>query len=380
MRHVSRTYRVALDWLFDRVNLEPQIQIKCVDTKNQLAEMLTKGSFSRDEWDHFLCVFDIEWDHFLCVFDIMNFSMYSWSHFIDFLSKRVDKRMFRKQPGNWCRRIKTKQNVMRENILTPHDQGILLHHSQNWERWNTREQIFQTEEVRNVRTAWKQWSPMYWYGECSWLRRWKPPFILGQIVWKFWKWTRTRNWGNSEFIQYHTETDLGTFWRDSDCDYDIESTSLSWTRSLLSHDEVIQWTKAKVRVYSDSVLCLEKMSHNAEAITRWNSQVEEFKMSAPLKRIVGNRWRSNWIRVEYFQGFTSLQILQKIEPDKFTDRIIFMSMFNDIDWTQKKKRWDLYFEFRESQDIREEILAGTLDVLRSWRWRVVVWKSKVPSR
>ena len=75
MRHVSRTYRVALDWLFDRVNLEPQIQIKCVDTKNQLAEMLTKGSFSRDEWDHFLCVFDI-----------MNFSMYSWSHFIDFLS------------------------------------------------------------------------------------------------------------------------------------------------------------------------------------------------------------------------------------------------------------------------------------------------------
>ena len=25
MRHVSRTHRVALDWLFDRVNLEPKI-------------------------------------------------------------------------------------------------------------------------------------------------------------------------------------------------------------------------------------------------------------------------------------------------------------------------------------------------------------------
>ena len=28
MRHVSRTQRVALDWLIDRVNLEPQIQLK----------------------------------------------------------------------------------------------------------------------------------------------------------------------------------------------------------------------------------------------------------------------------------------------------------------------------------------------------------------
>ena len=39
MRHVSRTHRVALDWLFDRINLDPKIQIKFVDTKNQLAEI-----------------------------------------------------------------------------------------------------------------------------------------------------------------------------------------------------------------------------------------------------------------------------------------------------------------------------------------------------
>ena len=45
MRHVSRTHRVALDWLFDRINLEPKIQIKYVDTNNQLADMLTKGGF-----------------------------------------------------------------------------------------------------------------------------------------------------------------------------------------------------------------------------------------------------------------------------------------------------------------------------------------------
>ena len=52
MRHVSRTHRVALDWLFNRINLEPKIQIKYIDTKNQLADILTKGNFTRDEWNH----------------------------------------------------------------------------------------------------------------------------------------------------------------------------------------------------------------------------------------------------------------------------------------------------------------------------------------
>ena len=59
MRHVSRTHRVALDWLFDRINLDPKIQINYIDTKNQLADMLTKGNFPRDEWNHLLCMFNI---------------------------------------------------------------------------------------------------------------------------------------------------------------------------------------------------------------------------------------------------------------------------------------------------------------------------------
>ena len=59
MRHVSRTHRVALDWWFDRVNLDPKIQNKYIDTKNQLADILTKGNFTRDEWNHLLCLFNI---------------------------------------------------------------------------------------------------------------------------------------------------------------------------------------------------------------------------------------------------------------------------------------------------------------------------------
>ena len=59
MRHVSRTHRVALDWLFDQINLDSKIQIKYIDTENQLADTLTKGNFTRDEWNHLLCLFNI---------------------------------------------------------------------------------------------------------------------------------------------------------------------------------------------------------------------------------------------------------------------------------------------------------------------------------
>ena len=50
MRLFSRTHRIALDWLFDRINLDPKIQINYIDIKNQLADILTKGNFTRDEW------------------------------------------------------------------------------------------------------------------------------------------------------------------------------------------------------------------------------------------------------------------------------------------------------------------------------------------
>ena len=45
MRHVSRTHRVALDWLSDRINLHPLIQIQYIDTEHQLADILTKEQF-----------------------------------------------------------------------------------------------------------------------------------------------------------------------------------------------------------------------------------------------------------------------------------------------------------------------------------------------
>ena len=80
MRHVSRTHRVALDWLFDRINLDPKIQIKYIDTKDQLADILTKGNFTRDEWNHLLSLFNIS--HFsstVCSDTMAKRSQYAWT-------------------------------------------------------------------------------------------------------------------------------------------------------------------------------------------------------------------------------------------------------------------------------------------------------------
>ena len=119
MRHVSRTHKVALDWLFDWITLDFKIQIKYVDTINQLADILTKGSFTRDEWKHLLELLNIN-----------NFSMLSCSHFIpkgkhsvcpkesriELLRKvwqwRNEDRWVWQQEASWARRSKS-------NMLTP---------------------------------------------------------------------------------------------------------------------------------------------------------------------------------------------------------------------------------------------------------------------
>ena len=53
MTHVSRTHRVGLDWLFDRITLETVVHMKYVNTVQQIADVLTKGSFSQERRTHF---------------------------------------------------------------------------------------------------------------------------------------------------------------------------------------------------------------------------------------------------------------------------------------------------------------------------------------
>ena len=63
MRHISRTHHVNLDPLFDRMNLDLAIQIKDVNTSKQMADILTKGSFSRERWSQLTQFFNLTTPH-----------------------------------------------------------------------------------------------------------------------------------------------------------------------------------------------------------------------------------------------------------------------------------------------------------------------------
>ena len=46
--------------------------MKHIDTKNQLADILTKGNFTRDEWNHLLCLFNTGHFSYICTLEVMS--------------------------------------------------------------------------------------------------------------------------------------------------------------------------------------------------------------------------------------------------------------------------------------------------------------------
>ena len=75
----------------------------------------------------------------------------------------------------------------------------------------------------------------------------------------------------------------------------------------MSHDQVIQWTKAKGCVHSDSVLCLGKMNESKNAILRCEGHVEEFQMSPSYRELQGISGEAIELEWNIFPVFSSLQ-------------------------------------------------------------------------
>ena len=87
----------------------------------------------------------------------------------------------------------------------------------------------------------------------------------------------------------------------------IKWTFTPWMRSTLLHDTVIKWAKAKVHVYSDSVLCLGEIYEHTEANAKWKDQLQYFQPSSKFKDsfgIDGERLEFEW---HIFPGHTTLE-------------------------------------------------------------------------
>ena len=128
----------------------------------------------------------------------------------------------------------------------------------------------------------------------------------------------------------------------------LEWGSHSWTRSTLFNDRAIQLTKAKVYVNSDSAWCLGGICTTGDAIEQWKGQVATFREEnhsfSELWEWMENQLNSsgNFSQdSQHCRFFTPSYAIWRgphIKPEKFSDRIIFMSMFNDKTPTRKEMR------------------------------------------
>ena len=154
----------------------------------------------------------------------------------------------------------------------------------------------------------------------------------------------------------------------------------SWKQlSLVSDEEVISPSHAKVYVFSDSVLCLGKVNQNPTSNTVWEEQLVWFKDSPQYKTldtIDGEPMEFEW---NIFPGFTTLQLISKVQefmikmgdPPQFQGRIIFMLMFNDISWRSEDNEGNamltphlcLYLQKDSQQDVGH---SSDLDQKKKW--------------
>ena len=119
----------------------------------------------------------------------------------------------------------------------------------------------------------------------------------------------------------------------------------SWKQlSLIGNETVINLQRAKVYVFSDSVLCLGWILQHPESSEAWKKRIEGITTDQSYRGFDGINGEPTEFEWNIFPGFTTLQLCGKVTdlvsnlgetPETFTGRILFMSMFNDISCNNK---------------------------------------------
>ena len=240
----------CFDGLFDRINLVPKIQIKCIDTKNQLADMLTKGSFTRDEWNHLLCSFNIG-----------NFSSTTCS---EVMSKRTQEDSGEESQQNWSRWwIWSRDAAWRIRTCLPR-----LHRkvreNQFWKS-NTSE-LVEWAATKNGETC-----------DGRWLIR-----LLSMDLLKSGNLLKCWEHYIANISEKLTVGQSDEFYRVPPINWE-DSSRKKW--SLVNDEEVISLSHTKVHVFSVSVLCLRKVNQNPTSNSAWEEKLNWFKSSSQYRTL-----------------------------------------------------------------------------------------------
>ena len=92
---------------------------------------------------------------------------------------------------------------------------------------------------------------------------------------------------------------------------------------------------------------------------KWKDQISE----SQRPNVYAELWRTKWVRIEYFpkihiDGYSHTNPAssenRQMNPKQFEGIFLFMSMFNDIDWTMNGNSIAQYFEFQMSERLRNK--------------------------
>ena len=139
--------------------------------------------------------------------------------------------------------------------------------------------------------------------------------------------------------------------------------------SLIGDERIINLQRAKVYVFSDSVLCLGKTHQNPDANEAWKKRIEWITTSQSYRDFDGISGEPTEFEWNIFPGFTTLQLCGKVTdllsdlgqtPETFTGRILFMSMFNDIFYGTKDNEKECSGKCEGRMLICEEVWYRTM--------------------
>ena len=328
MRHVSRTHRVALDWLFDRINLDSKIQIKYIDTKNQLADILTKGNFTRDEWNHLLNLFNI-------------------SHFSSTACTAAMAKRARQESGE--ERVTAKSRPMMN--LTARMPSIMSSSTSSnpgrtWHGYQDPEKSVAVDDRsgKPEKTSWDAMQQVRPHHEEPLLDGNAQSVRYGEII--------HDGSAQPDSVNYPEEAESETFVMGSDA------------------AEFVNKVKDQVR----------KTEKNVERCRFWRRAFNNLGNEHGCGDIHGKEFHGYSKLIHEFEwnifpGFTTLQLCGKVNdllsnlgqtPASFTGRFLFMSMFNDISCDGKGNKEECLANARVVKVLAKKI----------WYWTMVIHWSR----
>ena len=154
----------------------------------------------------------------------------------------------------------------------------------------------------------------------------------------------------------------------------IDFKELTWRSTSLLCSRAYQITNAKTYIFSNSVLCVWEKWEMIRLQLGRTKLIVFGEQSLP--RTESHRRYANGVRVVNIsrihdvgplQKFESLmRVLKWCELEQFKDRIIFMSMYNDIAWREKGNTEGVWTQIKDNCELRSQIPSRSLVFPGAW--------------